>query len=455
MQRLSRRGFLTSSALGAVGVIGLSACTPGMSGGDAPKIDPSAPVSTDIAGAGKVTLTVWDQNTDGGIDTAQKRLNAQFHQRYPNVTIDRVTRSFADLKTTLKLALSSDDPPDVVQANQGYPDMGAFVQGGLLQPVDRYARTYGWNRRFPRQLLDLNTFSTDGADWQTGSLYGISSTGEIVGVYYNKSILAKADITPPRTFAQFQTALAKLKAAGQLPLQYGDSDKSPGIHLFGTVQANIASKTAIRNLVQSKAGKWTDASTVDAAQIVIDWAKKGYLTPGANGVSADLAVENFGKGKGGFLIDGTWQQATVTDALKGDAGFVALSAKAGATPVAQGGEGLAWAITSRSRNPDVAAAYLNFITGAHASDVLVATGNLPAILPAGYKPKPNTLGGAIAQQWQVISQRDGLVPYLDYTTPTFYDTMTSAVQELTAGQLSAQKFGEVLQTDYHTFERSR
>lgn len=456
MQRLSRRGFLAAAALGSVPVAGvLTGCTPGMSGGDFPKIDPSAAVSTDIAAAGKVTLTVWDQNSEGGIDTAQKRLNAQFHERHPNVIVSRVTRSFSDLKTTLKLALTSDHPPDVVQANQGYPDMGAFVRGGLLQPIDRYARTYGWNRRFPGQLLALNMFSDDGTQWQRGELFGVSQTGEIVGVYYNKKILRAAGITPPRTFAAFETALATLKGKGELPLQFGNSDKSPGIHLFGTVQANIAPKAVIRALVQSESGAWTDDVNVRAAEMVADWATKGYLPSGANGVSADIAAENFGKGKGGFLITGTWQLATLTEAMGTGVGFVALGARSGASPVAEGGEGLAWAITSRSRHPDVAAAYIDFITGTHASDVLIATGNLPAVLPPGYRPKTGTLAGDIATQWLQISQHDGLVPYLDYTTPTFYDTITGAVQELLAGQVDPKKFTDVLQTDYRDFARSR
>ena len=34
--------------------------------------------------------------------------------------------------------------------------------------------------------------------------------------------------------------MAKAKAAGILPLSYGDVEKSPGIHLYGVVQAALA-----------------------------------------------------------------------------------------------------------------------------------------------------------------------------------------------------------------------
>ena len=35
--------------------------------------------------------------------------------------------------------------PDVVEANQGWPDMGQLVKSGLLLPLDNYAQAYGWN----------------------------------------------------------------------------------------------------------------------------------------------------------------------------------------------------------------------------------------------------------------------------------------------------------------------
>jgi hypothetical protein len=147
-------------ALSFAMALAASACAPGGSTTDNPAAGTSAsPVSKDVPAAGDVTLTVWDQNTDTGINDAQVELNNQFQQKYPNVKIKRVSRSFADLKTTLKLALTSKNPPDVVQANQGYPDMGSFVSGGLLRPEDDYAKLYGWDTYYPKQLLNWNTFT--------------------------------------------------------------------------------------------------------------------------------------------------------------------------------------------------------------------------------------------------------------------------------------------------------
>ena len=97
----------------------------------------------DVAKAGDVTLTVWDQEVRGGQARQIKQLNKSFQAKYPNVTIKRVAKSFDDLQTTLKLAVSGDKAPDVVQANQGRGVMGQLVKGGLLLPLDAYHDAYG------------------------------------------------------------------------------------------------------------------------------------------------------------------------------------------------------------------------------------------------------------------------------------------------------------------------
>lgn len=433
-----------------------AACAPGGSTTDDPAPTTSTgPVSKDVAAAGDVTLTVWDQNTDTGINDAQEELNTQFEKKYPNVKIERVSRSFADLKTTLKLALTSKTPPDVVQANQGYPDMGSFVSGGLLRPADDYAKLYGWDTYYPQQLLDLNTFSADGKDWQSGNLYGVSQTGEIVGVYYNRKILKELDLQVPKTITEFQAMLPIIKKSGMLPIAYGDVEKSPGIHIYGVTQAAFAGEQAVTDLVTAKGGAWTDDPSVKAAKTIQDWATKGYITKGANGISRDDALADFADGKSAFVITGTWEQPKVIKGLGADGGFVALGPDGSETPVTTGGEGLAWSITSGSKHPDVSAAYIDFITNANASQVLIDNGNLPAVPPADWAPKADTLQADVANEWKRVNTGSGLVPYLDYATPTFYDTLSAAVQQLTAKQLTPQEFAEQLQKDYASFLKSK
>jgi raffinose/stachyose/melibiose transport system substrate-binding protein len=447
---MRNRFFRLGAAVAAASVVlSLSACAPGPSG-DTTAPSPTNEASKDISSAGPVTLTVWDQNTDGGISKAQDQLNAQFHEQYPNVTIKRTVESFSDLKTTLKLALSSNAPPDVVQANQGYPDMGAFVSAGMLRPMNDYATLYGWDKYYPESLLKQNSFSADGKTWQGDTLFGVSQTGEVVGIYYNKQLLSSLGLGVPKTLSDLNTAMAAAKAKGILPMAFGNLDKSPGIHMFGVVQAALAGAPAVNELVSGQGGAWTDEASLKAAQQVADWSKQGYLTPGANGVSRDDAVAGFGKGGALFTLTGTWLQQTMQDDLGAGVGFTTLNSTDG-QPATTGGQGLAWAITSKSAHPDVAAAYVNFISDAKAAKTLLDTGNLPTVLPTDYQPQPGTVAADIATQYRDVQKANGEVPYLDYSTPTFYDSITAGMQELVGGQIDPQQFVDTLQKDYASF----
>jgi raffinose/stachyose/melibiose transport system substrate-binding protein len=419
-----------------------AACSPPGSGGGGGNTTgkPKASVAKNPAKAGKVTLNVWDQEVRGGQNAEVTKLNKEFMAKYPNVTINRTSKSFSDLKTTLRLALSGKKPPDVVEANQGYPDMVTFVKAGQLVPLDKYAKLYGWTQRYPKTLLDLNRVSSDYKHFGEGKLYGISQMGEYITMYYNKSKLSSLGLTPPKTWSQFTNQLAQIKAKGQTPIEFGNLDKWPAILVYGTGNAS-----------------WTDPKTVAAAKTLQAWATKGYLTKGANGLSYDDAAKKFASGTGVYLITGTWEAVVLKGPMGKNLGLMLPPpSTAGAPPVTTGGESLAWAITSKSKNPDVAAAYLNFMTNAHADDVMTQTGNLPAVPgTAAGSLDPQSAEGQMVSGWKKVSSVDGLVPYLDYSTPTFYDTLTAALQDLIGGQATPQKFTQTLQADYQKFHQQQ
>ncbi|MFE9330091.1 ABC transporter substrate-binding protein [Streptomyces sp. NPDC006925] len=443
------------TALGTLAALLLAAaCVPGTDGSGAAGTGGAAVTATPDPGkAGKVTLTVWDQQTRGGTNAEIERLNKEFEKKYPNVTIKRVARSFNDLKKTLKLALSGDNPPDVVQANQGYADMVAFARAGMLTPLDSYAGLYSWNTRFPQTLLNLNRVAPDGKRFGTGQLYGISQEGEYIGVYYNKKVLRKADLEPPRTWQDLTAALPKLKQAGELPVQFGNLDKYPAIHTFGVLQGQAAgSAEPVRETVFGRGGGFDTDATRTAARTLADWAKKGYFPKGANGKGYDDAAKQFADGKGAFLITGTWQLADLRKPMGDDLGFMPPPPAAGTQPVTTGGEGLPWSITSKSDHPQVAAAYLDFLTDAHAAKVMTEEGVLPVVPgKAAGKLDPDTPNGQMVAGWEKLNAADGLVPYLDYTTPTFYDTLSADLQGVLSGDLGPDEFAERTQKEYAEF----
>jgi len=440
----------------SLAALGAGCGTPGSDSADtADKADKEAAQSVgkpDVAAAGDVTLTVWDQEVRGGQAAQIKRLNEAFEQKYPNVTLKRVAKSFDDLNKTLKLAVSGPKAPDVVQANQGRPVMGALVKGGLIRPLDPYAKAFGWQERYPKLLLDLNRFSSDGEEFGSGNLYGLSQMGEIVGLFYNKSKVAE----PPGTLAEFEQSLDEAKQDGDIPIQFGNLEKWPGIHEYETVLGQTADKEKVRDFVFAREGASFDTPEFEsAAEKLQRWADEGYFTPDFNGTGYDPAWQQFGKGKGRYLIAGTWLTADLDKAMGDDVGFALMpGAEAGADPVALGGESLAFGVTAKSEHPDVAAAYIDFLTNGEAATVLAETGNLPA-MPVDESAVPQGLAADVFRAWGRLSQSDGLIPYLDYATPTFFDDISAAIQQLLAGKDDPAQFTAGVESKFRKFADSR
>ena len=438
------------AAAGLIGAVALSACTPGSNSDSGKSSAPTGQVSTDPSKMGDVTLTVWDQEIRGGQKAQIEELNKEFQAKYPNIKLDRVSRSTDDLNTTLKLALSGNNPPDVFQANNGRPQMGSFVKAGQLVPLDRYADAYGWKDRYPESVRQYSSYSTDGKTFGAGNLYGLPQVGEVVGIYVNKAKLQKAGVNMPQTWDEFQQSLATLKAKGELPLVLGNLDKWPAIHVFGTVQAQNVQPDAIRKLgFGQKGGSWTTPENTKAAQTLVDWVDKGYLSKDVNGLGYDPAWQAFAKGKGVYLIAGTWLQADLGKQMGNDVTFV-LPPSASGTPAATGGTGIPWAVSSKSKHPDAAAAYINFITSKDAMGVLAKNDNLP-IADTADQQAPNALGKDVFAAFGTAVQKNALVPYLDYATPTMSDTIGAALQDLLAKKATPQQFLDTLEKDYSSF----
>lgn len=429
----------------------LTACTPGSGQSAAPSLDPDRTVQTDVSKMGDLTLTVWDQEVRGGQDEQMKQLNAAFEKAYPNITIKRVSQSFDDLGKTLRLALSGDDAPDVVQANNARNSMGAFVKAGQLLPLDAWSDAYGWADRYPESILKYSQYSEDGTTFGSGSTYGLPQVGEIVGVFYSKAKLAGLGIELPTDWAGFEAALATAKGAGETPLLLGNIEKWPAVHVFGPVQGALVPSDDIEKLGFGNAGaSWETPENEAAAETLSSWQTDGFFNDGVNGTDYDAAWQMLTKGEGVFLMGGSWLAADLEDAMGDDVGFFTPPATAGEGAHTTGGTGLPFTVTSATKNPDLAAAYIDFITNDDAMAILADTGNLPVIDTQKYAPESGVLHDVYSSFGSVTT--DGvLLPYLDYATPTMGDTLGESLQGLLDGQLTPKAFTEALEADYAEF----
>jgi len=284
-------------------------------------------------------------------------------------------------------------------------------------------------------------------------VYGLPQVGEVVGVYYSKPKLEELGLEVPTTWEDFETALETAAAAGEIPIQLGNVEGWPAGHVFGPLQGNFTDAATITDLgLGNEGASWTTPENEEAATRLQGWVDAGYFNEGVNGTDYDAAWQALTTGDGVFLIGGSWLASDIDDAMGEDVGFFVPETADGSLATT-GGTGLPFAVTTGSKNPDAAAAYIDFITSDEAMEVVAETGNLPVNRTAELAPSEGLLQD-VHTVFGEVSENGSLLPYLDYATPTMGDTLSQSLQNLLAGESTPAEFTEALETDYGQFVSS-
>ncbi|HQM65331.1 MAG TPA: extracellular solute-binding protein, partial [Anaerolineaceae bacterium] len=399
------------------------------------------------------TLVVWDQFYRDVESNVMETLNAEFEQAHPGVKIERVVKTLDDLKVTLKLALSEPNGPDVAQVNQGRSDMGAMVQADLLLPLNDYSVQYGWANIFSTSVTSRNSFTPDGKTFGQGNLYGVSPTAEVVGVYYNKGIFAEHGWQIPQTFEEFEALLAEIKAAGITPISFGSLDGWNAIHEFSAIQHLLVTPEYINNLVYGVNNVSFDIpENQRAAEILLNWANSGYFTEGYAGIGYDDSNLLFKAGNGAMTITGSWLAGELVTDTDQQFGFFLLPPFEGKSGMAIGGVGIPFAIRKTTDKADLAAEYLNWMISPRAAELWAKAGMLPAMsLPESAGIETDNLFGDTLKAWETINKNNAVGHYIDWATPTFYDTLVSELQKLLGGMSTPAEFTAAVQKDYAAY----
>ena len=155
--------------------------------------------------SGPIEITFWSLFT-GGDGEFFDAMVAEFNAGQNEIVMKNDTVKFDNYYTKLTTALAAGNAPDVVVVHQG--NMLPYVQNGSLLALNDY--------------VDRATL----ADFQEAPLEGCMSDGKIyslpldvhpIVMYYNKDLMAQADITKVPATAQelIEAASAVRKATGK------------------------------------------------------------------------------------------------------------------------------------------------------------------------------------------------------------------------------------------------
>lgn len=218
-----------------------------------------------------------------------------FEDSHPGVTVKIETPATA-VKDTLPQLLAAGNPPDVVETLQADETLAPQ----MLDLTDQ-----AWVSETPlaeEAKVGGKVYSV-GVGVQAQSL-----------VYYNKDAFAKAGITtPPKTLDELDAAMAKLKAAGYLPLQTAGSYVT-GLQFLQLADPSLF--TTNPTWYQDVASKKTTpgATFTPLLQRYASWISKGYVDKNALGLDDTTGPANFFKGKSAMYVMGSWFVKTADDA---------------------------------------------------------------------------------------------------------------------------------------------
>jgi raffinose/stachyose/melibiose transport system substrate-binding protein len=253
---------------------------------------------------GQVTLTFWTNATPGPGLTYFQNAIKQYDTLHKNVTIKMQNIQNEDYDGKLQTALNSNSTPDIF-FQRGGGKMLAMVNANKLQVLNLTAAD--------KESVGAGALAADSIN---GKVYGLPVDAQPEGIYYSKTLFAKAGITStPTTIPELEADVAKLKAAGVIPIAVGAKDAWPAAHWyynFALRECSQATMNTAGTTLKFTDPCWTKAGDDLSAFLKVNPFQTGFLTTAAQvgaGSSAGLLANH----KAAMELMGAWEPGTVAN----------------------------------------------------------------------------------------------------------------------------------------------
>jgi raffinose/stachyose/melibiose transport system substrate-binding protein len=324
--------------------------------------------ATSGAASGSGTLKGTIQMITGsapGSNSAFVAVNKLFEKKYPHVKVVYDPISNANYATVESTRLTAHNI-DILEArpiqspsyaSSAQSDDAVFAAAGGFVNLSHEP----FEKRVSPSLLKAIAFEGKDYTFPTGLSYE-------TGVFYNKAIFAKYNLSVPTTWTQFVTDCQTLQAAGVTPLGIGGADGwPPGLIMLGAVQGQYPS-TADKNALAKGLWKGKVSLTDSQNEAILDQVQQaeGFAEKGFAGVAYDSIPANFAAGDYAMTVDGTWDETTIAAAVGSNFQFGYFPLPTGSTAASNaqltGKTEIELSIASSSKNRAADLAYLNFFS---------------------------------------------------------------------------------------------
>lgn len=338
-------------------------------------------------------LTMWALNDQ----TILKDSVDAYNKDHPDAKI--TLRLFAndDYKQKLRVAFGADQAPDIF-FSWGGGALNDYVEAGK---VDALTEAQVDTARFTPSVMQSATFG--------GEVYGVPANGLApVVLYYNKKVLKKAGVEPPKTYDDLLAAVRKLKGEDVVPLSLAANSKWPTLMYLEYLLDRTGGSRVFTKIASGDSATWKDPSVTRANQYLQDLSKAGAFGDNASSVSYDQGASTalLYTGKAAMEVMGTWEYANIAkaapDLLKdGDLGYTAFPALpdgAGSPKNIVGNPSNFLSLNAASKNKSAALTYLkDYVLDDSQVDAYLAAGSVPPV--KGLESKLAAVTSTSDKQW--------------------------------------------------------
>lgn len=395
----------------------------------------------------QIELRVWDQFTDAEQSAAADEIYAGFTEANPNITITREVIQNDQLRDVVNTALSSGTGPDIIFYDAGPGWAGVLVDAGLLVPLEDYAAKYGWKDEIAAPAIEGTTID--------GKLYGMPLQTDLIGMYYNKTLLDQEGLTAPTTLDEMLTFCGAAKEKGYIPVTFADSEGWPAFHQFSMTANQMIGPEAMRALLFNNEGSWNTPEIVTAIDaFFVKMRDAGCFPDDPNAIKYDDGSPLFYNGEALLYTTGSWQAENIESQMTDyEVGFVPFPLiEEDNQPTWLFGVGSAYFITSNSKHPDEAAAFIDYLFSQPAVEKWMTQARY--FVPVAFDTSSVELGPLFKSIIDILQDPDAKFGYnIDVLAPApFNEMMSNGFQAILAGDKTPEQQAADLQAAWEEGE---
>ncbi|MCU1583847.1 MAG: hypothetical protein JWM49_403 [Microbacteriaceae bacterium] len=407
--------------------------------------NPSGAKPASAASTAPVTITFATNMTGSGAGTpvATNKLLAEFHKKYPNVTVQLQTAQSTALQPLIQLAFASKKVPDVFNFWRPQPafNMDKYIATGQLADLTSIAKPM--KDEFP-----ASAWATATVD---GKVRGLPLVNFAVPLIVNTQVFKKAGLPLPTTWKLLVSDVAALKKQGIIPWTVSTQPVNQSDdRLFDYVLDRSLGNQKALDLFQGK-GSFTSPNVQKAVD--------DYMSISTNMGPSDAAAlddnaaiaKYLNTGKSAMLIDNSGYLPAIDKSLGPDMKVIPFPTIPGGqqktTNVERDLTTLLYASTASLKDPAKKTAVTNFLTFMTSVSAQTEFANNSVLVPA-IKAKPDaTLTGPLFAQLQTVQATQAGDKWLgNARTPSQQQTFYPLMAQQWAGAFTSKEFAQQLDT---------